>query len=80
MNRTSSIDQKRVPIKTTFNFKFLDSNVPCKNVSVTTYSYNKYAFDPTEHDHLCSAEVIKAKLKMAEDVLDHLCIDYEKRL
>jgi len=58
----------------------IDSDIPCKNVTVTTYSYNKYAFDPTEHDHLVSAEVIKAKFKMAEDVLDHLCIDYEQRL
>ena len=55
-------------------------NIPCENVTVTTFSYNKYAFDPTEHDHLCSAEVIKAKFKMAEDVLEHLCLDYEKRL
>ena len=46
---------------------------------MTTFSHNKFAFDPTEHDHLVSAEVMKAKFKLADPVFEHLCVEYEKR-
>ena len=46
---------------------------------MTTFSHNKFAFDPTEHDHLVSAEVMKAKFKLADAVFEHLCVEYEKR-
>ena len=60
---------------------FLDSDIPCQNVTVTTFSHNKYAFDPTEHDHLVSAEVIKAKFKLADEVFEHLCeTEYDQRM
>ena len=48
-------------------------------MTVTTFSHNKFAFDPTEHDHLVSAEVMKAKFKLADEVLKHVCVEYEKR-
>jgi hypothetical protein len=59
--------------------KVIDSAIACKNVTVTTYSHNKYLWNPLEHDHLLSTEVMKAKFKMADDVLDHLCLEYETR-
>ena len=58
---------------------FIDSPVPCESVRVTTYSHNRHYGGFTDHDSLVSTEVMKAKFRIADDVLKHLCIDYDKR-
>ena len=60
-------------------FLFLDSPVPCESVRVTTYSHNRHFGGYFDHDALVSTEVMKAKFRIADDVLDHLCLDYEKQ-
>jgi len=57
----------------------MDSPVPCESVRVTTYSHNRHYGGFTDHDSLVSTEVMKAKFRIADDVLKHLCIDYDKR-
>jgi len=46
---------------------------------VTTYSHNRHFGGYFDHDALVSTEVMKAKFRIADDVLDHLCLDYEKQ-
>ena len=44
-----------------------------------TYSYNQYSFDPLDFGSVLSADLIKAKFKLEDVVLEGLCLPERER-
>ena len=49
------------------------------NLNFQTYSHNQYSFDPLDFGSVLSADVIKAKFKLGDVILEGLCLPERQR-